>query len=181
MAILNSASYNEKQKIELATAEKFFSIYNTEHNSRYAITRIAGNREVPDVLAKDENGNQFNLEVTLTEDRPDDIRALLGRGDDRSLETLKRHLEAVRKGLEQPRITSLRSNALPNLLQRIDKKLSKCYGSNTALVVRDTSPLWDWDQVLPDIKNHLKSKSNPFDLGIWLLITTRNQLFRITP
>ena len=176
---MNTPQHSEKQKIELATAEGFFSLYNTQHNASYTVTHVAGDGEVPDVFAKDNAGNVFNLEITLTEDRIGDVAARLGRNDSRSLEELKRHLKAVRIGKERLRNTSLQGNALPVLLQRIDKKLIKRYGRNTALVIRDTSPLWDWEQVLPAIQGHLKSKTVPFDLGIWLLAFDKKSVVQI--
>lgn len=176
---MNTSQRNETQKTELATAHGFFALYNAKHNSSYAVTRIAGPGEVPDVLAKDSAGNEFNLEITLTEDRPGDITAILGRSNAHSVESLRRHLGAVREGSEQLQITSLHDNALPVLLQRIDNKLTKCYGRKTALVIRDTSPLWDWTQVLPTIQEHLKSKAVPFDLGIWLLSLDKTSVIQI--
>lgn len=176
---MSTSNYNTTQKIELATAEGFFAFYNAEHKTSYAVVRVAGDGEVPDVFARDETGTEFNLEITLTEDRPGDIAAALGRSDARSIDSLKQHLAAVRAGTEQPSITSLQDNALPVLLQRIDKKLIKRYGQNTALVIRDSSPLWDWDQVLPAIHVHLTGKTIPFDLGIWLLALDKKSVVQI--
>ena len=119
--------------------------------------------------------------ITLTENRSGDIAALLGRSDNRSIDALKRHFEAVRTGKERVQITSLPDNALPVLLQRIDKKLVKRYGRNTALVVRDTFNLWDWEQVLPSIRQHLNGKTIPFDLGIWLLAGNKISLIHYAP
>jgi len=176
---MNTSDYNEKQQIELATAEGFFALYNAQFQTSYTVTHIAGDGEAPDVLAENEAGQEFNLEITLTENRPGDIAATLGRSDNRSIDALKRHLEAVRTGKERPQITSLPDNALSVLLQRIDKKLIKRYGRNTALIVRDTSILWDWEQVLPSIQQHLDGKTIPFDLGIWLLAFNKTSLIQV--
>lgn len=169
----------ETQKIEFATAEGFFALYNARHQSSFAVTRIAGHGEVPDVFAKDDDGNEFNLEITLTEDRPGNIAAALGRSDALSIDSLKRHVEAVRAGKEQPRITSLQDNALPMLLQRIDKKLNMRYGRNTALVIRSTCIQWDWEQALPTIQAYLNGKTIPFDLGIWLLAFNKESVVQV--
>ena len=176
---MNTAQYNEKQQIELATAEGFFALYNAQFQTAYVVTHIAGDRETPDVQAKNETGKKFNLEITLTENRPVDIATLLGRSDKCSIDALKQRLEAVRRGKESMQILSLPENALPVLLKRINNKLVKRYGPNTALVVRDTSNLWDWEQVLPSVRQHLNGKTIPFDLGIWLLTGNKTSLIQI--
>ena len=171
--------YSEKQKIENATADSFFSIYNTENKTSYSVIRIAGDGEVPDVFAKDDEGREFNIEVTLTEDAPGNIVCSLGKNDTHSLAALKSHLQAVRAGKEKLRANSLEYNALPMLLQRIDKKLIKRYGPNTALVVRDTSNLRDWEFVCPEINKYLNCKIIPFDLGIWILYLNKTKIMKI--
>lgn len=178
---MSASRYQETQKIEFATAEGFFSLYNVRYQTTYAITCVAGDGEVPDVLAKDNAGKSFNLEITLTEDRPFDIKAMLGRSEHRSIQALKSHLEAVREGREKLRMTSLSNDALPMLLNRMDKKLVKHYGPNTALVIRDTSPLWNWEAALSSIRGHLLNRQIPFDLGIWLLSLDKASLLKIHP
>jgi hypothetical protein len=176
---MEHTQHNETQQIELATAAAFFSLYNAQHQTTYAITGVAGDGEVPDVFANDDTGKQFNLEVTLTEDRPRALEAILGRSDSLSIGALKRHLDAVRAGTEKPRVNSLFDNALPMLLRRIDKKLRKRYGASTALVVRDTSPLWDWEPALPLIHQHFRGQTIPFDLGIWLLAFDKASILQL--
>jgi hypothetical protein len=175
---MNTSEYSETQKIELATAEAFFGLYNTKHGTTYSVDRVAGPREVPDIFASDSDGREFNLEITLTEDRPGNIAALLGRSGSLSIEKMKRENEAVRAGKAQPRINSLQGNVLPVLLDRTGKKLTKRYGTNTALVVRDTS-FWEWEFVIPSIQAHLNSKVVPFDLGIWLLTAEKTAVFQL--
>ena len=66
--------------------------------------------------------------------------------------------------------------------RRIIGKVSKNYGANVALVVRDVSPLeWDWNICIPELAKKLKDVSNPFDKGIWILTSSSNQnkIFRI--
>lgn len=175
---MNTSEYSETQKIELATAEAFFRLYNAQHATTYSVNRVAGPREVPDIFASDSGGREFNLEITLTEDGPGNIAALLGRSDSLSIEKLKQENESVRAGNAQPRINSLQGNAFPVLLGRISKKLTKRYGAHTALVVRDTS-FWDWELVIPSIQAHLNSKAVPFDLGIWLLTAEKTTIFQL--
>ena len=175
---MNTSEFSEIQKIELATAEAFFSLYNSQHTTTYSVNRVAGPGEVPDIFASDNDGRELNLEITLTEDNPGNIAALLGRSDILSIEKLTQENEAVRAGKAQPKINSLQGNALPILKNRIDKKLTKRYGAHTALVVRDTS-FWDWEFVIPSIQAHLKSKAVPFDLGIWFLTADKTAIFQL--
>ena len=65
-------------------------------------------------------------------------------------------------------------------IERIQSKLDKDYGSNVALVVRDTSPLdWDWGWVLDEIQNGLDLTRNPFDRGIWIISNSKDRTFRV--
>lgn len=73
----------------------------------------------------------FDFEITLTEDRPNDIKAALGRSDHRSPEIFHK---------EHPRASSLQGNVVCMITSRISAKLKKDYGPNTALVIRDSSP-----------------------------------------
>jgi|GEM_PF-1109975 len=176
---MNTPLHTETQRIELASANAFFALYNARYSTAYYVTRIAGDGDVPDVYAKNALGSEFNLEITLTEDHDGEIRALLGRGDHLSPGSLKHHLASVRAGKVSLEARSLQHNALPTLLARIGKKLTKRYGPNTALVVRDTSPLWDWSQVVPAIQEHLSLTVVPFDRGIWLLSLDKSTLTQL--
>lgn len=169
---------SEKTDIEWATGEAFISLYNVEFGTTY----LAQLSETPDICCIDQKGNRLNLEVTLTEDRPGDIKALLGRSEDRTLEALKIHLVKVKEGKANPfeRVSSLCGNVSEMIVKRIEKKLSKRYGSNASLVVRDTSGVdWDWDIVVDAIKDRLKSVQNPFDMGIWILSSAKNRISRV--
>lgn len=177
---MDTSKYSETQLIELATATAFFGLYNLKNVTTYSVSHVAGHGEVPDIFASDADGRQFNLEITLTEDDQGDIQSLLGRSDKHSLQALKAENEAVRLGKAQPRINSLHGNALPVLLNRIAKKLTKQYGKNTALVVRDTS-VWDWELVIPTIEGNLAARTVPFDLGIWLLNAAKTKIFQLHP
>lgn len=147
---------------------KFFSI--TEYS------------DAPDIRCQDPNGNTFNFEITLTEDKSKDIQANLGRSEHRSINSLKRHLEDVKAGKADPleRVSCLQGNVTDMIVSRIAPKLNKDYGSNTALVIRDTSPVgWDWDMVVDQIKSGLNLKRNPFDKGIWILNYSKDTIYKI--
>jgi len=149
---------------------------NSVHGAGYRVVHVAGPGETPDVVARDTSGNVLNIEVTLTEDRPGDITAALGRSNHKSVEALRAHLEAVRQGKEQLQVNCLQGNVLQILRERIDKKLVKRYGANVALVIRETSLSWDWELVLPSLEAYLGKKQVPFDRGIWLLSRAKDRL-----
>jgi len=66
------------------------------------------------------------------------------------------------------------------IVSRIQSKLNKDYGSNVALVIRDSSPLdWDWDMVTDQLIDMLNLKRNPFDKGIWLISYSKDRIFRL--
>lgn len=173
---------SEKQQIELATAERFLEHYNELYGTHLAGHHLANDGEVPDVLAHDSKGFNLGIEVTITEDRPKDIAAALGRSDHKSGEALQAHLARVHAGQEEIRFNTLTGNVIDTLIQRIRVKLLKRYGPNTALVVRDISPTpWLWDHINASILARLKDMSITFDRGIWLVNRDRTSVFNLYP
>jgi hypothetical protein len=169
----------EKEAIEKATADAFVELYNQEMRSSYSIIEHS---DAPDIRCKDRNGNTLNLEITLTEDRTGDIQASLGRSESRSLEALKKHLEDVKAGKANSldKASCLQGNVSSMIVSRIQPKLIKDYGSNTALVIRDSSRGdWDWDMVANQIKDSLSLTRNPFDKGIWVITFSKDRIFRL--
>ena len=167
----------EKQAIERAAAEGFLVLYNQLQRTDFRIVEISG---APDVRCADSLGNTLNLEITTTEDHPRDIKAILGRSNDRSLEALRAHVERVARDEEQPQFSSLSDGVSDQLVKRLQSKMMKDYGLNAALVVRDTSGVdWDWDDVIPAIRSRLDLTQNPFSQGIWLLSRVKDRLFLI--
>lgn len=170
---------NEKKAIEKATADAFIKLYNYEMGTSFFIVDYS---DAPDIRCKDSKGNIFNFEITLTEDRPKDIQAALGRSDHRSAEALRKHLADIRAGKANPleRVSCLQGNIADMLVSRIQSKLQKDYGSSVALVVRDSSPVcWDWDLVVEQTKNTLNLQRNPYDKGIWIISFGKDKIFRI--
>lgn len=168
---------SEKQAIERATAEGFLVLYNQLQGTDFRIVEIS---DAPDVRCVDSLGNPLNLEITTTEDRPGDIKAILGRSNGRTLEALRAHLERVARGEEQPQFSSLSDEVSDQLVERVQSKMMNDYGLNAALVVRDTSGVdWDWDDVIPAICSRLDLKRNPFSRGIWVLSRVKDRLFQI--
>ena len=167
----------EKQSIERGTAEGFLLLYNRLHAADFRVVEVS---DSPDVRCIDSSGQELNLEVTMTEDLPGDIRAVLGRSDVRSLRSLRAHLDAVRNGREPPLRASSLVELCATVADRIQRKVNNCYGLDAALVVRDSSGVdWDWDSVIPDIRRQLDLTRNPFHRGIWLISRTKDRLFRI--
>ena len=169
----------EKEAIERETADRFLDLYNSQMGASFTIVKHS---DAPDFYCEDKEGYELKLEITLTEDRQGDIQALVGRSDKRSPEALKRHLEAVKRGEESifESVSCLQDNVYRMAKARIQPKLDKDYGPNTALVVRDTSGVnWSWEDVLDDLKASLDLSHNPFDRGIWLISFVSSKVFRV--
>lgn len=171
---------NEKEAIEKATADAFVELYNRQMGTSFSIMEYS---DAPDIRCKDQKGNIFNFEITLTEDRSKDIQAALGRSNHRSIEALRQHLADVRAGKANPleRVSCLQGNVTEMIVNRVLPKLQKDYGSNVALVIRDASPIcWDWDLAVNNIKSMIPSQRNPFDKGIWIISFRKDKIYRIT-
>lgn len=171
----------EKEEIEKATADAFIKLYNSKTKSKYSIVEYS---DAPDIRCKDPDGNEFNFEITLTEDHPKDIASLLGRSDHKSIDSLKKHLAEVKAGKAHPleRASCLQGNVAAMIAGRIQAKLNKDYGPNTALVVRDSSPLgWDWDTVKDQVQSSLNLERNPFDRGIWVVSYLKDTIYELLP
>lgn len=168
---------NEKQAIEKGTADGFLDLYNKLTSHDFKIVKMS---DAPDVNCEDSRGNTLNLEITMTEDCPGDIKAALGRSESRSLEALRARVDRVARGEEPAQINSLQRNVIDHLVERIIDKMKKDYGPNAALVVRDSSGVnWDWDDVIPSLCSRLGPTRNPFSRGIWLLSRAKDRLFKI--
>ncbi len=143
--------------------------------------RIIEFGDAPDVRCQNSKGEGLNLEITLTEDRPRDIQAALGRSNHKSIEALAEHNKRVAEGKEKPQFNALSGNVLNQIIGRIKAKLDKTYGPNTALLVRDTSGVdWDWEFVIDEVKEEIKAERNPFDKGIWILNLAKTKLYQVT-
>lgn len=168
---------SEKHTIERGTADGFLVLYNRCFRTDFRIVKIA---DAPDVRCADSHGSTLNLEITTTEDRPGDIKALLGRSNGRSLEALRAQGKRVDRGDEPDQFVCLTEGVSDNLVERLKSKMKSDYGPDTALVVRDSSGVdWDWDDVIPAIRSRLDLSKNPFSRGIWLLSRVKDRLFRI--
>jgi hypothetical protein len=168
---------SEKQAIEKGTAKGFLVLYNQVLGTDFRIMEMS---DAPDARCMDSHRKTLNLEITTTEDRPGNIKALLGRSNSRSLEALRAHVERVARGEERPQFSSLSDEVSDHLVGRLQSKMMNDYGPNAALVVRDTSGVdWNWDDVIPVIRSRLDLTKNPFSQGIWVLSRVKDRLFQI--
>lgn len=162
--VVAPAETSEKQRIEKATVDAFVLLFNTSQGQDYAILQYG---DAPDATCRNSSGQIMQVEVTLTEDNPGDLAWSLGKTENRP-----------------PRYwfgNCLQRNVLNRLLGRLDDKILKRYGKDTALVIRDSSGVdWDWECVAEEIRSALGPRFNPYDMGIWILNRTKSRLFRLT-
>lgn len=161
--VVSPAETNEKQRIEKATVDAFVLLFNISQRQDYAILQYG---DAPDAKCRNSSRQVMQVEVTLTEDNPGDLAWSLGKTEKRP-----------------PRYwfgNCLQRNVLNQLLGRLDDKILKRYGKDTALVIRDSSGVdWDWEYVAEEIRSALEQRFNPYDMGIWILNRTRSRLFRL--
>jgi hypothetical protein len=161
----------EKKIIERDTAEGFLQIYNPRFGYNYIIKELS---EIPDVICVDDKGQELNLEITMTEDRPGDIKISLGRAEGVSIDA-----NGNVHGKMGP-ASCLTRNVTDSIVKRLHAKFTKQYGVDTALVIRDTSGVdWDWILALETIKQRVDFSKNPFDRGVWILNLSMTRLHRI--
>lgn len=172
-------SDTETQAIERATAERFLALYNESLGVDYSVVRVAGPGESPDVECVNSEGSVLWLEVTMTEDNRGDIPALLGRSNLKSVDALRDLLQRVKLGTAKMPVNIIDENVKAVLIQRLQRKFQKRYGTNVALVVRETSIPWDWELILPDVRTAFRCNSIPFDRGVWLLSSGKDRLTHI--
>jgi hypothetical protein len=157
----------EKEEIEKATVDAFVQLHNEMHGTSYSVREYGdqdGKR--PDAVCVTADGDHFNVEVTITEDRPGDIRWALGRADQRPYQGAPG--------------SCLQGNVLAQLAVRLDKKSIMRYGCQTALVIRDSSGVdWDWEDIRPQAEEYLRQRGNPFQFGIWIVNRAKTRLHRI--
>jgi hypothetical protein len=172
-------STTETQAIELATAEGFLAHYNALEATDYRVVAVAVPGQSPDVECANSVGGTLWLEVTITEDRPRDAQALVGRSDHKSLAATRDFLSRVKSGKAKMTVNSLQGNVTAILVERLRRKFNNRYGRNVALVVREAGVSWDWEPVLPLVHEALRDSANPFDRGVWILSRGKERLTRV--
>ena len=144
---------NEKENIEQSTIKVFLSIFNKEYKKHFERFKHS---DAPDFICKDETTNNIlNIEITLTQDKVDDIPLLIGHKNDiRDIPEEK--VKKMKSGELHyfDAVTVFGTDTLPMFYKTIEKKIQKAYGKGVMLVVRDTSPLdWDYTPYLDTIRN----------------------------
>jgi hypothetical protein len=96
-----------------------------------------------------------------------------------SLDALRDLLDKVKTGRAKMPINRLDGNVLQILIERLRRKFEKRYGPNVALVVREAGGPWDWEHVLPVVRDTFSDSTIPFDRGVWLLSHAKDHLTRV--
>jgi hypothetical protein len=167
----------EKQKIELATAKMFLSLYNPEKTTAFEVLKQG---DAPDILCRDAQTNEdLALEITLLEDLPGEIKYLRGKG-----------IQPNSKITGTP-VRSFFDDVAPQLAKALEGKMLSVYGSKTALVIRQISPIWgtdDWQRIKENIiKEVFRGRELNFGAGIWIICVNgstwpaSNTLFCLSP
>ncbi len=159
----------EKEKIEYATAVSFIELYNKLHKSSYKVVKVT---DAPDILCEDDNtGQTLKLEITLSEDRDNDIVASLGRSNARDINVV---------AAENGKVDCLQIGPYEKMFNGIKNKLRKDYGKNVALVVRHVSGIdWDFDLILESLRKSLDLSRPIYDKGIWILNNSCNRIYKL--
>ncbi len=149
----------EKQKIELATAKIFLSLYNQEKGTAFEVLKPG---DAPDILCQDINtGAELGLEITLLEDLPGEIQHMLGRGRQPNSPTTGTSVRSFYDDVE------------PQLTRALEEKLLSAYGPSTALVIRQTAPIWgpnEWQTIVERVrKDTFRGRERNFGAGVWLI------------
>ena len=152
------ANLSDKQQIELATAEAFLALYNRQKGTAYEPIEIS---DTPDVRCRDESTSEtLDLEITLLEERPDDIAFVLGRVE-------------VPNELSIERVIDFRRDVIPRLVDRLSDKLLSAYGERTALLIRQVGPIWnasDWQREAHAVVSEvLAGRERHYGGGVWIL------------
>lgn len=151
----------EKQKIEKRIANSFLELYNPKTGSSFNIFTLS---DTPDVSCIEKNtGEELNLEITLLEDLPGDVKHILGKGQKPKSPTTR-----------SPAV-SFYDDSVEQLKTSLKEKLLSKYNKNTALVMKQVKILWekqDWQLVAEDIRRELlEGKEKHYGAGIWIICT----------
>jgi hypothetical protein len=168
---------SEKKEIERKTAQLFLNLFNQLHNTHFEIQEL---REIPDVQCCDtETGKYLFLEIAMLENLPGEIAYGFGRAKKPISPTTKTD------------VVDFFADVVPQYRKCLEKKLLSTYGDNTALVLYQTSILWepsDWEIIAPGFRKEiLEGKETHFYAGVWVICTNNmtwpatDTLFCISP
>ncbi len=158
-------SLSEKKRIEIATATSFLQIYNLRNGTNYEPVEI---QDTPDVRCQDRSSQEIlELEITLLEDRPDDVAYVLGRVE-------------VKDELSIARVIDFKRDVIPRLIERLEDKLLSAYGERTALLIRQVGPIWtvsDWQREAPAVASQvLAGREKHYGMGVWILCSNTSTI-----
>ena len=152
---------SEKKLIERESAEIFLRLYNHIQAADFHVDSLG---EAPDITCVDKNADRvLYLEISLLEDLPGEVAHVLGRGPKPTSPTTGTS------------VVSLFEDVAPNFRRRLQDKLLASYGRDTALVLRQVSPLWEsleWEIMAPRFRGEiLKGKERNYGAGVWVICT----------
>ncbi len=165
MAEIDPDNLTEKERSELATANSFLQLYNALKGTRYESEEVP---DTPDVRCRDRESQEvLDLEITLLEDRPDDIAYVLGRVE-------------IADELSIARVIDFRKDVIPRLIERLEDKLLSDYGDRTALLIRQVGPIWtasDWHREAPAVVSQvLAGREEHYGMGVWILCSNTSTI-----
>lgn len=165
MTKIDPSALNEKQQIELATAKAFLELFNQRMGTNFEPVELT---DTPDARCRDASTKQIlDLEITLLEDRPDDIAYMLGRVE-------------VADELSVARVIDFRRDVIPRLVDRLKDKLLSVYGERTALLIRQVGPIWDatdWQREAPAVVSEvLTGREKHYGMGVWILCSNTSTI-----
>lgn len=152
---------SEKKRIEETTANLFLDLYNEKFGTHLEIDYLS---DAPDVVCIDRTDDKvLNLEISLIEDLLGDVKHILGRGP------------KPKSPVTGTTVVSFTEDAVERLNKSLEDKLLSSYGSSTALVLRQVSPLWEpheWSMVADEIRDKvLAGRERNFSAGVWIICT----------
>jgi hypothetical protein len=147
-----------KREIEKKITQIFLDLYNLRTGRRFQIQKMS---DTPDATCVDVLTNEIlELEITRFEDLEGQISYL--------------------KGVQQPPVspttgssTYTRPDVVNHFVDKLSEKLQSSYGTHTALVFYQVSPLWnseEWAAITELIKSSvIRGKEGCFGAGIWMI------------
>ena len=168
---------SNKQKIEKASADIILNSYNKRFGTNFEIIKL---QDAPDIFCTDPITHEdLYLEITLQEDLAGEIKAIL-----------EANKEPV-TDLVSFGVRSFLDDVVPLVIERIKEKNKSFYGEKTALVIRQTSILWEaleWEVVKVRIIHEVGTITNKnYGMGIWIICKDNSSwpasdtIFRIWP
>jgi len=152
-----------KTNFEELAATKFLDFYNSKFGCSFEIVTPAPKE--PDFHCRDAiSRKELKFDVTLATVAPRDPMAF------------RQMLDGNYKG--QPIVSPSFDEELATYKEKIEKKFTKRYGKDCALVVFHMGLVWEWDEPAvwesPDnklcrLKTEIDYNQSPFDKGIWFL------------